>query len=266
MSYQHSISVVIPAYNAGEFITKTLDSVLFQIVLPDEVIVIDDGSTDDTYQVLKNYSKLNKDLNIKIIRTQNLGPGAARNAGIEMAHSNWIAFLDSDDLWCRNKIKEVRNIISGNKNINFICHNEIHKKINGSFDFVDYESMRFKILPICSQLYIKNIFSTSAVICKKELLNIYGMFDISYRNAQDFELWLRMSPKISLFSLPDYLGVYVNRPGNITSENLSIRLKNVRRALKKHRNKVPFIIYAYSQFRLILSTFKNIINSSKRRI
>ena len=93
------VSVVIPAYNSAAFLPETLESVLAQTHPPDEIFVVDDGSTDDTKQVAIRYSP-----HVTYIRQQNQGVSAARNLGIERSKGNWVCFLDADDLWHTNKL------------------------------------------------------------------------------------------------------------------------------------------------------------------
>src|ERR1035441_10508770 len=95
-----SISVVIPAYNAFAFIAETLDSVLQQTFPPDEILVIDDGSTDDTAAVAESFGPP-----VRVFRRPNSRQGASRNFGVQQAVSEWIAFIDADDLWEPTKLE-----------------------------------------------------------------------------------------------------------------------------------------------------------------
>ena len=96
----HTLSVVIPNYNRADLIGETLDNVFAQTRAPDEVIVVDDGSTDDSVAVLERYGAW-----ITLIRQANAGPGAARNRGLAAARGELIQFMDSDDLWTLNKLE-----------------------------------------------------------------------------------------------------------------------------------------------------------------
>ncbi len=179
------ISVVIPAYNRSSFLPRALDSVLEQSYPPREIIVVDDGSTDATGDVLSRYGK-----RITIIRQNNRGVSAARNRGIEQAEGEWIALLDSDDAWMPNKLRNQKDFHQKNPDLDIFQSSEIwirngrrvnlkkkHRKIGG---WIFKEA-----LPLC-------IVSPSAVIFKKSLWRKTGGFDPDLPVAEDYDFWLRV--------------------------------------------------------------------------
>ncbi len=97
------ITAIIPTYNSAKYITEAIDSVLNQTYANIEIIVVDDGSTDNTENILSNYVNKNK---IIYVKKKNGGPGSARNLGIKLANGEYIAFLDADDMWEKNKIEK----------------------------------------------------------------------------------------------------------------------------------------------------------------
>ena len=102
------ISVICPTYNSENFVEKTLKSVINQTYLPQEIILIDDGSSDNTIQILEEFKKEYQNMfQIQIIKSKHNGPGKARNIGIENVNNEWLAFLDSDDIWWSNKLEMV---------------------------------------------------------------------------------------------------------------------------------------------------------------
>ena len=107
-----TVSVIIPAYNAEAYIRRSIESVLLQTYPANEVIVIDDGSTDHTAEILKNYMQ-----QVQYIYQNNAGASAARNVGIKRATSKWIAFLDADDEWMPNKLEEQIQVVTRNKTL-----------------------------------------------------------------------------------------------------------------------------------------------------
>ena len=255
MENNSSISVVCPAYNSGKFIIGTLNSVISQNILPNEIIIIDDGSSDNTIALVLEYRENNLNIPIKLITQNHLGPGAARNTGIKIAKSEWIAFLDSDDIWLPSKIENVKKTILDNKKINFICHNEFFKDLNGKEKIVDYSASIDIHKPLDQQLYFQNRFSTSAVICKRDLLTKWSGFNINLSSAQDYELWLRMSNDIVPFYIKETLGIYVMRKGNISTSNFWKRLTNILKIKILHRKKVSFILFIFLFFRTCLFHF-----------
>lgn len=104
MSDDLTVSVIIPVYNGESFLAEALQSVLNQTLSPDEIIVVDDGSTDQSAQVVASLAA-SVALPIRYLHQENKGPAAARNRGIEQAHGDVIAFLDADDLWDRHKLE-----------------------------------------------------------------------------------------------------------------------------------------------------------------
>jgi len=117
-------SVVIPAYNASYFIRNTLDSVRFQTFDDYEIIIVNDGSRDDTLEVAKAYFKDFPNLSYKLINQENKGIGGARNSGIKVAEGKFIAFLDADDKWYKEKLLTLANYIETNPDVDLICHDE----------------------------------------------------------------------------------------------------------------------------------------------
>jgi glycosyltransferase involved in cell wall biosynthesis len=267
MNPRTEISVVIPVYNSENYIEPTLDSVGRQTVLPLEVLVIDDGSTDRTCDLVDAYGVAHPDLRIRLIRSPHAGPGEARNRGIEGAKGAWIAFLDSDDLWFSEKLEQVARCCDAFPDANFFCHNELHRHLDGTETLLDYAVGFCATDSLSRQLYWRNRFSTSAVVCSRHLLIEVGLFDTSLPSAQDYELWLRMSPMIRVQFIRQTLGIYVDRSGNITSMSRWRRYRNVLRVLNRHRSMVDLFMYVKTVSRLSASYGYNwVIRSPINRI
>ena len=251
------ISIVCPTYNSKLFIERTLKSVISQTVKPSELIISDDGSTDGTLDFIKKFFDSNQvEFEYKIIQNSHQGPGAARNSGIKNSTCEWIAFLDSDDIWYPNKISKIHEIISQNEDVNFICHNEIHVSKGNKKYAVDYSKKFNADKTIFEQLYVSNLFSTSAVVCKKDLLVNHGMFDESLMSAQDYDLWLALAPNINVYFAKEILGEYTIRPGNITSSSMIKRLRNEIKIAKKYSSSLKPHKFAIRITIIILSYTK----------
>ena len=248
------ISVVCPTFNSAQFIERTLDTVVRQTRLPDEVIISDDGSRDDTIAVVEHFVvERGTGISWHILRNDHRGPGAARNAGIREATGEWIAFLDSDDLWEVKKIERIAEAIMALQEVNFFCHDELLIGKDGETKALAYGRRYRAEISLPHQIYFSNMFSTSAVVCRRDLLTDKGCFDETLMSAQDYELWLRLSPFIRPAFVHEILGRYVERPGNITSSGLRRRLKNEVRISLMHRHKVSVPWIAVRLGRIFLS-------------
>jgi glycosyltransferase involved in cell wall biosynthesis len=184
MTKKESISVIITTYNRKDLVGRAIESVLAQTRLPDEIILVDDGSSDDTSQFIKvKYPQ------IKYIWQENQGISNARNTGISLAGSNWIAFLDSDDEWMPFKLKNQLNALN-KKPYYKICHaNEIwirnDRRVNPMKKHEKSGGYIFKnCLPLC-------VISPSSVIIHHSVFDRYGKFDESLPVCEDYDLWLR---------------------------------------------------------------------------
>jgi glycosyltransferase involved in cell wall biosynthesis len=181
-----SISVVIPTFNRLIYLERAIKSVLNQTVDVNEIIIVDDGSNDGTSEFINsNYPDL------KYIFQPNRGVSAARNMGIAAAKSNWIAFLDSDDEWVNNKLKEQVTQLELNPEINFCHSNEIWIR-NGSEIKQKNNHKKFGGL-IFDKCLDKCLISPSSVICRKSLLNNLKGFDEDLLICEDYDLWLRLT-------------------------------------------------------------------------
>ena len=219
-------SVVCPTFNSAEFVGDTLKSVIDQTYAADEILVVDDGSTDNTVQIVRGIQKISA-TSIRLIEGEHAGPGAARNLGIKVATNEWIAFIDSDDLWRSEKLAVVASYIEKNPLCNIFCHGEYHVSKEGSIVEVDYGQHYDQKKALSPQLYFRNYFSTSAVVCRKQLIKEHHGFDEQMMNAQDYDLWLKVSKDMVPFFIGQCLGEYRLRDGNITSRSIERKFINL---------------------------------------
>lgn len=245
------ITVVVPTFNSASFVERGLQSIVDQSYAPDHVIVSDDGSTDSTAAVVKRFADLNPHLNWQLVRNRHKGPGAARNAGIQAATTEWLAFLDSDDYWRPEKLDVVVQRIKGAPTANFFCHNQENIKLDGTSEILDYCSRVNTASPIGRQLLWDNLFTPSAVVCHRSLVVQVGGFDEMFMSAQDYELWLRMAPALRVVMINGALGVYVQRPGSISSSYSAKYLHNCVRILYRHRHLGPPGLAILSALRIL---------------
>lgn len=186
-----AVSVIIPAYNVAPFIAEALDSVMVQTFTDYEIIVINDGSpdTEELERVLQPYRD-----RIVYLKQGNAGAGAARNAGLRAARSEFVAFLDGDDVWLPNFLEEQVKFIES----------------DGGYDLVYANAAWFGDTAWLGQTYMEGdpsegevnlegligercLVITSGVLALKEPIFEVGLFDESLRNSQDFDLWVRLA-------------------------------------------------------------------------
>ena len=190
------VSIIIPTFNREKFITRSIKSVLNQTYKNIEVIVVDDGSKDKTFLVMKKI----KDKRIKYIKlNRNTGGSNARNIGIKNALGKYIAFQDSDDQFYPDKIeKQLRNIINKKSDLDF-C--KIRCLMNNSIINIYPNKRQEKSIMennIFDELISKgNFISTQSILVKKNFINKY-YFDTTIPRLQDYELLLRMIPEVKI--------------------------------------------------------------------
>ena len=194
----HRVSIIIPTYNRAEFLTEALNSIMSQTYKDFELIVVDDGSSDNTKEVVKNF-----DGEIKYLYRKNQGVSAARNLGINEAKGEFLSFLDSDDLWERNKLEKQIDFFDKNKEAKVCYTDEIWvrkgKRVNQMKKHAKYSGNIFeKSLPLC-------IISASSITIKKDVFARVGLFDESLIVCEDYDLWLRISNEYPVYFIPEKL-------------------------------------------------------------
>jgi len=207
-----TISVIIPCYNSSAHIKRAIDSVLSQSHSVDEIIAVNDGSTDKTEEILKSYED-----KIIHISQANAGASSARNKGIECASSDYIAFLDADDYWYPNKIEEQMTVLKSNKDIQWCGCNYILLKNEQDILLPLHDRA---LLQLENRQYFNSYLDvamwniphqTSGMIIKNNLLKQAGAFDTSLKIAEDVDLWWRISliePKFGYVKEPLYKYVF----------------------------------------------------------
>lgn len=201
-------SVIIPLYNKEKFIQKTIESVLSQDFKDFEIIVINDGSTDDSVSKLKDIS----DSRLKIVHQVNQGVGAARNNGMSHANFEWIAFLDGDDIWASNHLSELKQIISTFPSSGMIATN--YKSFYSDTD-IKIEDKKLKTNIRSIDYFLEPIVWTSATAIKKDVFKNLGGFT-DYKNGEDLEYWVRTALNYPTAVSDKITAYYRRNTGGIT--------------------------------------------------
>jgi glycosyltransferase involved in cell wall biosynthesis len=181
-----TVSVIIPTYNRWPLLGDAIDSVLSQTFVDFELIIVDDGSTDETLVELVKY-----DSRLQVISQINRGVSAARNRGVFAARAPYIAFLDSDDLWLPHKLQEQTSFVLAHTEVGICQTNEIWvrngRRVNPKVKHTKPSGDIFRrSLELC-------LVSPSAVMMKKTLFKELGGFDESLPVCEDYDLWLRIA-------------------------------------------------------------------------
>ncbi len=196
--YMTSISVIIPSYNRAHLLPRCLDSVLAQHYAASEIIVIDDGSTDNTEELIKTQYP-----SVEYIKQIQQGVSAARNTGIKQSQSEWIALLDSDDEWHADKLATQIHALNAKPEY-LLCHtDEIWirdgKRVNSMNKHKKYGGDVFSAcLPLCA-------ISPSSVLINKTLFTEIGYFDESLPACEDYDLWLRICSRYPVLFIEQQL-------------------------------------------------------------
>ncbi|HEY7700026.1 MAG TPA: glycosyltransferase family A protein, partial [Vicinamibacteria bacterium] len=193
-----TVSVVIPTWNRRTLVARAIESIRAQTRPADEILCVDDGSTDDTHRFLAEaYPE------VRVLRQANHGVSAARNAGIRAAAGGFIAFLDSDDEWLEKKLERQLQAMEASPGA-LLCHtDEIWirngRRVNPMKKHQKYGGFIFeKALPLC-------VISPSSVLVDRRLFDEVGLFDESFPACEDYDLWLRVCARFPVLYLEEPL-------------------------------------------------------------
>jgi len=251
-----NISAVIPTYNNAAFIKDAVLSIQHQTPPVTEIIIVDDGSTDNTQQIIQQLEG-----NIHYIRQQNRGPSAARNAGIKAAKGEWIAFLDADDQWTKDKLeKQIRalqnspelKLIAGDMSEIDVDNQVLDASVLNKHHFLEkFSALNGKPVPHAFiELLRKNFIPTGTVLIKKDILLEAGLFNDNIRYGEDLELWAKVASRHPITCLPDVLMLRRQHGSNSTqsAEPMLIDLIKVMESVKNYTGKQHIQSYNPDQY------------------
>lgn len=241
------VSVVMPVYNNQQHIGEAIDSVLAQDYGPMEIIVVDDGSTDGTAEVVSGYGD-----RVILLRQQNQGSAVARNLGINSANGQYVAFLDADDVWWKHKLRyQMGALMDSGYRMAYSRFVWWEPDATGDypladtqFELADNPQLSAAVLAsgwIYAELLLDCIVWTSTVIAEKSLLVESGLFDPELRQGQDYDLWLRLARICPMLGLEQPTALYRRHSASITGSVKPINYPYLvlSRALKRWGDAAP---------------------------
>ncbi len=214
MAGQPTVSVVIPVWNAARHLRETLRSVLCQTCLPDEIVVVDDGSTDDSAAVAESLSPL-----VRVLRQENRGESAARNRGIEAARGDWIAFLDGDDLWHPEKLARQLAVVMADPAVDCVHTNWYYfGEQNGQVD-VSAVSAEERYRP--GFVAAENPFRISSLLVRRQLSLRFPEWT---QDGEDLIYFLELARMARIALVPEALvGYRVHGGGQSRAADMLVR-------------------------------------------
>ena len=238
-----TVSVVIPVYNGAKFIAKAIDSVLAQTYPVHELIVVNDGSKDDTASVLERYAD-----RVKAVHIPNGGVSNARNTGIKLATGDVVAFLDADDVWRRDKLSKQMAALTAHPSIGFTCCNYLtlgtlgvvvphFERLSKALQ-LNYEQPLVRS-PLAVLIEANVVGTCSNVVIRRSVLEQVGPFNTSYRQAEDYDLWLRCALVTKFLFQEECLLEKITHQDNLTNnyaETLSFHELALVRFWHEHQN------------------------------
>lgn len=239
------VSIVTPAYNAEEFIADSIDSVLAQTYKNWELIIVDDGSVDNTTDIIKDY--LNRDSRIKLIRlTKNMGAAKARNAAIKKARGKYLAFLDSDDMWLSEKL-EIQ--------LAYMIKEKLHFTFT-SYRLIEESGVQTeKIVEAPNSIGYNQLLKNTIIGCLTVMINVDKIGKVlmpNIRGGQDTACWLSILKQGHMaYGINKELALYRRRQNSISSDKFYAikRTWNIYRNVENlnfYRSSISLIFYVYN--------------------
>lgn len=248
-------SIVTSAYNAQKFILTALNSVKDQKETDYEYIVVDNGSSDNTLELIENFIAENPQMDIHLVHfDENQGISGGRNAGIAQASGQYVCFLDADDLWYAQKLSVVREAIENNGEYDVFCHWENHVEDDstalGAYRDIDNQD------PYRDLLFNGNCLSTSAMAVETSILKKVHGFDVRFETGEeDFDCWLRLAEKgAKFYMIKEPLGVWLIRRDSISAKHI------------KHTDAVINMLLPHFEYLLERSEDKSLVRKMRRKV
>ncbi|MBI9016349.1 MAG: glycosyltransferase family 2 protein [Phycisphaerae bacterium] len=236
---EYQVSVIIPAYNAENQIATAIQSILDQKHKAFEIIVVDDGSTDNTAEIVKKFGDP-----VKYIHQENSGVSTTCNTGIKAAKGNWIAFLDSDDYWFPDKLLEQISLLKRNQHLHWATCNFVFHNYSNNTKKPFWEIGKSKKLLQDKEYFNDAIVAfnmgmslhRSCMLVKKASLEKSGYFDPQISSAEDLDIFIRFAyhfPEIGYITTSMANYVY-NSPGSLSNRPYNKKMSVISKFIMKH--------------------------------
>lgn len=233
------VSVIVPAFNCEKYISEALDSIIRQDYPAMEILVVDDGSTDSTPEILQSYADT-----VTILQQINSGSAVARNRGMQTANGKYVAFLDSDDIWLEGKLRSQVDFLEENSEYGAVFTDWVcwHPDNSGNFQRRRFEEEEPILKRSFSGWLFKDLVDdcimwTGTVLIRREVYEKIGLFDRTLRRGQDYDYWLRIAEHFQAHKLDRVYAVYRMHDESITHKPkpINYQYRVLAAAISNHR-------------------------------
>ncbi|HEX8597882.1 MAG TPA: glycosyltransferase family 2 protein [Chloroflexia bacterium] len=230
-----TVSAVITTYNYARFLPPAIESVLAQTLPADEIIVVDDGSTDDTAQVVARYA----DRGVRYVYKENGGGSSARNAGILASNCDFIAFLDGDDRWLPHKLERQVEQMVRYANVGLVSGGEWQVDARGEHPYL-VARQAIEAAGVYKQMLVENfIGNTSLALVRRSVFDKVGMFDEKVPLGHDWDMWLRIAREYPISVIGEPLIYYTRHSGSLSAGKIEQRYRSNREFHRRYIGQLP---------------------------
>jgi glycosyltransferase involved in cell wall biosynthesis len=240
VSIEGGVSVIIPVYNRGEYIRETVESVLYQDYQDVELIVVDDGSTDNSYEILLEYAEQGLLKLLTHLAHENRGQSAALNLGLKEASGEFIAILDSDDFFSPGKLSSQVSFLNDNQQIDFVYGMGLAIDSNGKPLFNTLAESHREVGRPDELLLDCYVAIPGGSLVRKSLFDKVGGFEELFRAGQDHDMALRLFESGRVAYVPEIVFHYRKHGDSISANGLERRWKTGFEILQRAKNRYPY--------------------------
>jgi len=226
------VSVLMPVYNQEKYLRYALDSVMFQTFKDFEVVIISDASTDGTLDILNQYRKQHPEKIRIFTQRRNKGVAASLNWGLKKTEGEYIARIDSDDVWAIDKLEKQVEVLDSDSELYLLATDKQYINYKGEFHNHKTDEPIFSYQNIKRNILKNNFICHSSVMFRRSIIDSVGFYNEKYKNSEDYEYWLRIIKQHKVEILPEKLTFY-----RVYNEMTSLmrRKEQIRYAIKAKR-------------------------------